>query len=161
MNRRGLLGGLLATLAAPAIIRTPGLLMPVSTLALPVYGPSGVLTLAMIAREFNRRLQCRVPSEVNRGRKQTAVSFDVSRFDLQLSLGEFSERFLVPAAENVAKCVGDGALAIGEMRMIPWGYYIDGPKLRPDEHRGVIVNAISGYSVGLDRQQVRLDVMHS
>ncbi len=29
MNRRGLLGGMLAGLAAPAIIRTPGLLMPV------------------------------------------------------------------------------------------------------------------------------------
>jgi hypothetical protein len=29
MNRRGFLGGLLATLAAPAIIRTSGLLMPV------------------------------------------------------------------------------------------------------------------------------------
>lgn len=28
MNRRGLLGGLLVALAAPAIIRTPGLLMP-------------------------------------------------------------------------------------------------------------------------------------
>lgn len=29
MNRRGFLGGLLTALAAPAIIRTPGLLMPV------------------------------------------------------------------------------------------------------------------------------------
>ena len=29
MNRRGFIGGLIATLAAPAIIRTPGLLMPV------------------------------------------------------------------------------------------------------------------------------------
>jgi hypothetical protein len=29
MNRRGFLGGLLVSLAAPAIIRTPGLLMPV------------------------------------------------------------------------------------------------------------------------------------
>ena len=29
MNRRALFGGLLATLAAPAVIRTPGLLMPV------------------------------------------------------------------------------------------------------------------------------------
>ena len=28
-SRRTLLGGMLATLAAPAIIRTPGLLMPV------------------------------------------------------------------------------------------------------------------------------------
>lgn len=29
MNRRGFLGGLIAALSAPAIIRTPGLLMPV------------------------------------------------------------------------------------------------------------------------------------
>lgn len=31
MNRRGFLGGLLAAVAAPAVITTPGLLMPVST----------------------------------------------------------------------------------------------------------------------------------
>jgi hypothetical protein len=31
LSRRGLLGGLGLTLAAPAIIRTPGLLMPVRT----------------------------------------------------------------------------------------------------------------------------------
>lgn len=29
MNRRGFLGGMLVGLAAPAIIRTPGLLMPI------------------------------------------------------------------------------------------------------------------------------------
>lgn len=32
MNRRGLLGGLIAALATPAIIRTPGLLMAVKPL---------------------------------------------------------------------------------------------------------------------------------
>jgi|SRR5580700_4923208 hypothetical protein len=32
MNRRGFLGSLLASLAAPAIIRTPGLLMPIRPL---------------------------------------------------------------------------------------------------------------------------------
>ena len=32
LSRRGLLGGMLAALAAPAIIRTPGLLMPVRPL---------------------------------------------------------------------------------------------------------------------------------
>ena len=43
-SRRTLLGGLIATLAAPAIIRTPGLLMPVR-----VVRP--VLTMDIIARE--------------------------------------------------------------------------------------------------------------
>lgn len=32
LSRRGLLGGLLAAVAAPAIIRTPGLLMPIRPL---------------------------------------------------------------------------------------------------------------------------------
>jgi hypothetical protein len=32
MNRRGFIGGLITALAAPAIIRTPGLLMPVRPL---------------------------------------------------------------------------------------------------------------------------------
>lgn len=31
MNRRGFLGGLITSLAAPAIIRTPGLLMPIKS----------------------------------------------------------------------------------------------------------------------------------
>ena len=50
MNRRSLIGGLLATLAAPAIIRTPGLLMPVR-----VVRPT-MMTLAdwvMVTREMD------------------------------------------------------------------------------------------------------------
>lgn len=35
LNRRGFLGGLVAALAAPTIIRTPGLLMPVKRAVLP------------------------------------------------------------------------------------------------------------------------------
>lgn len=36
MNRRGFLGGLLAAAVAPAIIRTPGLIMPIKPALVPV-----------------------------------------------------------------------------------------------------------------------------
>ena len=46
-SRRTLLGGLLATLAAPVIIRTPGLLMPVRT-------RRPILTMNEVMREAMR-----------------------------------------------------------------------------------------------------------
>ncbi len=42
MNRRGFLTGMLALGAAPAIITTPGLLMPVRAIALPFNDGSGL-----------------------------------------------------------------------------------------------------------------------
>lgn len=67
MNRRGLLTGLLATLAAPAIIRTPGLLMSVRAFRFsvddslmleysgfePIYGRSPAMGAMDSYREFN------------------------------------------------------------------------------------------------------------
>jgi hypothetical protein len=48
MNRRGFLGGLIAALAAPAVIRTPGLLMPIKQ---PVFIPlkSGLVSYGELA----------------------------------------------------------------------------------------------------------------
>lgn len=42
LSRRGLLGGLLVALAAPAIIRTPGLLMPVTPRRIPFVMGEGI-----------------------------------------------------------------------------------------------------------------------
>jgi hypothetical protein len=52
--RRGFLGGLLAALAAPAIIRTPGLLMPVKALPESVQytGFYSSLPTGMVTREL-------------------------------------------------------------------------------------------------------------
>lgn len=49
LARRGLLAGLLF---APAIIRTPGLLMPVKPLVLPRAAFNGLMTPEMIGREM-------------------------------------------------------------------------------------------------------------
>jgi hypothetical protein len=58
LDRRGFLRGLIGALAAPAIIRTPGLLMPVKPLLeVPVFEPvtaSSLLTINMITREAVR-----------------------------------------------------------------------------------------------------------
>lgn len=48
LQRRGLLAGLGALLAAPAIIRTPGLLMPVRV---PIVSAKPLLTINMITQE--------------------------------------------------------------------------------------------------------------
>ncbi len=57
LNRRTFLTGALAALAAPAIIRTPGLLMPVRPLRLAAVQPiepalNGVITPAMISEHM-------------------------------------------------------------------------------------------------------------
>lgn len=59
MNRRGFLTGILSALAMPAIIRTPGLLMPVKqpillTPEMLVEPPSELPTIDMITREAIR-----------------------------------------------------------------------------------------------------------
>lgn len=46
LKRRTLFGGMLAALAAPAIIRTPGLLMPVKPIPLPAMSWAGEITIA-------------------------------------------------------------------------------------------------------------------
>jgi hypothetical protein len=53
MNRRGFLTGLTAALCAPAIIRTPGLIMPVKVLKTEQYGRS----IALMALPDLRMIQ--------------------------------------------------------------------------------------------------------
>lgn len=160
MNRRGFLGGLLA-LAAPAVITTPGLLMPVSTWALPTYGPGGVLTHEMIAREFNRKLQSRVPVSVNHGQNVSGVSFQFTRRDLELCMEEFAERYLAPAAASTAGSIGDGSLSVGMLLMPPWGNSHLSVNDGVGEHRGVMARALSHYDAACDGTMMRLDVLHS
>lgn len=56
MNRRGFLGGLFA-LAAPAVIRMPGLLMPIRPIIMPPMRINGLLTPSMITHEALRLLE--------------------------------------------------------------------------------------------------------
>lgn len=157
MNRRGFLGGLLA-LAAPAVITTPGLLMPVSTWALSTYGPGGMLTTSMIVREFNRRLQNRVPAKINRGSEQSCVDFNVGAADMCLSLEAFAERFIDPATANLADHIlnNGGALSVG-MELMP----VPGWDMSTDNRSGVFARAAHGYDIWNDRSVMRLDVPHS
>lgn len=157
MNRRGFIGGLLSALAAPAVVRS-GLLMPVSTFALPIYGPGGVLTPMMIAAEFNQRLQSRVSAAVNRGVRQSHVDFTAGATDLRMSLQEFGERFLAPSVAALADCIGQGELSVG---MMPIPAFIPMVDCGLNERRGVFARAVHAYDVWNDAMTMRLDVMHS
>jgi hypothetical protein len=70
LSRRGLLGGLVAALAAPAIIRTPGLLMPVKRIMLPnewvdvPFSGTGYSELGVIIRETARLIPLRSTASV-------------------------------------------------------------------------------------------------
>lgn len=160
MNRRGFLGGMLAALAAPAIIRTPGLLMPVSIFALPVYGPGGVLTDDMIAAECNRRLQRLVPAAVNRGVEQTGISFTVPHSHFRLSVDAFAERHLDPVVHHLAQVIGPGALSVGMQMSCPWGVDV-----ATNNRNGVFARLLRARDfypgVPSGHHQLRLDVMHT
>lgn len=159
MNRRGFLGGLLA-LAAPAVITTPGLLMPVSTFALPTYGRGGILTPDMIGREFSRILQGMVTRKVIPGtedHKQTGVSFPLNSHDLTLSMEDFAKRHLLPAAAMACENVGDGSLSIGRIMEMP-EHLITGAMV---ERNGVFARAVIAYDIFEDTTKMRLDVLHT
>lgn len=161
MNRRGFLGGLIAAIVAPAVITTPGLLMPISTLALPTYGPDGVLTPAMIAAEFNRRLQNQVPLTIIPGtewHEQANVDMNVSRQDLRLSLEDFTDRYLAPAAQVMANHINHrgGALSVGRIIGMPYACLA-----AIDDRNGVCARMVYAHDIFSDRMMMRLDVLHS
>ena len=165
MNRRGFLGGLLAVIAAPAVITTPGLLMPVSTLALPTYGPGGMLTPEMIAADFNRRLRSELPvkfapiSKVSGMPlyKQSGVNFEMPVQHLTLSLEEFGERYLAPAVGAIRLTVGNGRLAQGaQFVLMP---NVDFQAIH--DAGGVSSRILRNYNLWDDRVETRLDVLHS
>ena len=160
MNRRGFVTGFLAALAAPAVITTPGLLMPVSTLAFPTYGPGGVLTPEMIAGEFSRILQGTLTRTVIPGtenHKQSAATFEVGAADFKLSLEQFRERYLTVAAARTVDTIGDGALCIGRIMQLPNGIDVAAQV----ERNGVFARAVYAYDIWDDAMKMRLDVLHS
>jgi hypothetical protein len=160
MERRGFLGGVMATLAAPAVIR-PGLLMPVSTLAFPIYGPGGFLTHSMIAREFNRRLQGMVRSGLvgNTASGQSSVDVTITAYDMTCSIEDFALRYIDPAARSIAAHLNakGSKLSIGQILPIPHG--IEAGAV--DDRNGVIARAITAYDLFTDTQRLRFDVRHS
>jgi hypothetical protein len=158
MRRRSFLGGLFA---APAVITTPGLLMPVSTLALPTHGPKGIITPEMIAREFNRRLQAMVGTGFvsSDAIQQGTVDLKIPPKQLMLSMEQFSGRYIAPAAEMIASTVNKrgGTLAIGAELSVPHG--IDNYAF--SDRNGIQTRVLSVYSIGYDAQMLCFDVRHS
>lgn len=158
MNRRGFLGGLLAAIAAPAVITTPGLLMPVSTLALPTYGPGGgLLTPEMISAEFNRQMRSQVASGFTNSSKQSFVEICFTSQELTLSLEEYSDRYLRPAAAQLKKTIGRGRLALGATLSPANGVDFQGLHTVS----GVSTRMVRTYDIWNDRYPMRLDVLHS
>jgi hypothetical protein len=160
MDRRGFVGSLIGALAAPALIR-PGLLMRVSTLALPTYGPGGLLTMGMIAAEFNRRLQRAVPSEISHANSLSRVEFNFDKRDLTLSLEDYGERYLAPAAAGIGADLNEqgAALSIGVQFPPVWG--VDNCAV--NDRGGVSARAMTWDRpyIGKDRVVMTLDVLHS
>lgn len=162
MNRRGFLTGSLAVVAAPAVITTPGLLMPVSTLALPTYGPGGILTPSMIAREFNRRLQRMVGAVVIPGtewHEQAGVDMKVADAEFALSLEDFSARYIAPAAASIASHIDHrgGKLSIGREMHHAAGAL--GSAV--DDRNGVFARVIHYDDIFNQHKALRLEVLHS
>lgn len=159
LKRRGLLAGLFA----PVVITTPGLLMPVSTLAFPTYGPNGgLLTHSMIAREFNRRLQAMVRAGFVPGGsplQQSNVDMEISTMQLTLSMEMFSKRYIEPAASIIARQISEngGNLAIGAALPEPPG----ADYCAFSEKNGVMTRVVSAYDISIDARMLRFDVLHS
>lgn len=161
MNRRGFLGGLIAAIAAPAVITTPGLLMPVSTLAFPTYGPgNGMLTPEMIAAEFNRKMRSRVPSGFASTVVQSHVDVHFPSQDMLLSLEEFSDRYIAPSVAALTQTIGAGRLAlghtIGHLQNAKFAYFS-----AVHSAAGVSTRAVRAYDIWTDSMPMRMDVLHS
>jgi hypothetical protein len=54
LSRRTMFAGLAATIAAPAIIRTPGLLMPIKAYPAELYGIGPAMTATEVLQRVNR-----------------------------------------------------------------------------------------------------------
>jgi hypothetical protein len=163
LRRRGLLAGLAGLFVAPAVITTPGLLMPVSVKAFPTYGPNGgKLTLDMIAEYFNRSIRAYREIEAQfGGNEQSNVDMLFDCRDLTLSLQDFAGRYIHPATTALVNHIErrGGRLAKGASIEMPRTF--SGVEAVLANMGGVEVRAIRGYDIGTDSLRLRLDVRHS
>jgi hypothetical protein len=153
LSRRGLLGGLLATpLARPAIIRLPGLLMPLG--ACDTFRPNGLVCIEQIAREANRLFRAMHYGDSDHNALlwspayQSCCDTDCMTAERSMSIQQFSSRLLAPMVRSLVE-------------------HIDGAKLvaPPPVPRGVLEAAVSGpvrvltaYCIHSDSIRLRLDV---
>lgn len=155
ITRRGLIG-IFAAACAPALIRTPGLLMPIRNIE--TFGPSGLLTPKMIANEMARQLTLRGVGPISGtlavdGATQSLVSFVDNPLDLAKSLEQYVEAYLRPAAAGLARVVGK----TGQAPLEPSG--VEDTAI--GECCGVAVRYVRAYDINEDSMRSRFDVMHS
>ena len=159
LRRRGLLAGLFVD---PAIITTPGLLMPVSVKAFPTYGRDGLLTLDMIAEYFNRSIRAYREVEAQfGGNEQSNVDMLFDCRDLRLSLGDFADRYIHPATAALVNHIERRGGRLAKGASIEKPQTVNGLEAALANMGGVEVRALRGYDIGTDSLRLRLDVRHS
>lgn len=152
MRRRGFLRGLLA---APVVITTPGLLMPVVAHPL-IWGPNGILTVEMIGRETARLLARSCSGALIAPRNQASVDLQYSTQDLTLPLQKFSERYCAPAAAALQKAIGLRRIALNVSFPLPPGI----PLVSRSNYKGTEVRFICDYDPWNDVMRHRFDVLY-
>jgi hypothetical protein len=170
-TRRGLLGGLVTLLAAPAIIKIEAL-MPISRYGLPTYGPNGFLTMPMITKEMAWVLAFMdtAAEETRAVTGQLSVesmmkqheALDHSHFvhtclksvDRLLSLEDYSERVLKPQAAMLKERLAGGRIAEDHPPVPVYGVY----EAAGATVRGVGVRGVTAYNVITDSLVTRFDV---
>ncbi len=145
-SRRGFLGLLAAAAVAPAIIRTPGLLMPIKPSLVPARVT--ILTPAMIAKEFARQLW-------NNGSR--SITDPVLKADLIQSHVDMID---APTSENIriaASIMSSRAKTIALAPMLPVGALA----AAYETYEGVSVRYLADYNVREDMIVHRFDVLHT
>ena len=154
LSRRGVLGGLAGLLAVPAIIRTPGLLMPVKQ---PVVLSSGPITAEMIAREASWMLGSPLGQTPFYGFApitQSYVNFDTNEKDLALSMEDFSRRILRPVIGALQQHMGqNNAKIVASNLELPKGV-VDAAMVNN-------VRVVVAYCLSMDKVSTQIDVLHT
>ena len=153
MNRRGFLRGLLA---APVVITTPGLLMPVVAPRPLIWGPNKILTHEMIGQETARLLARSCSGALIAPQNQASVDLQFSAQDLTLPLQEFSEKYCAPAAAVLQKAIGPGRIALNVSPPLPKGIDL----AATGNHKGTEVRFVSDYDIWNDIMRHRFDVLY-
>ena len=156
-SRRGFLFGLGALVAAPAIVKFENL-MPIQVLE--TWGPNGLLTIQMITREFAKLMALQTvgsPLFAIRGAKQSHVDMNFSTFERTLSLQQFSDRILKPAANSLARYVGNDKISSASLEL-PQGVSEATNEVLPQA--GIAVRGLTDYHIGTNSLLTRFDITH-
>lgn len=153
---------ILGALFTPFVIRTPGLLMPVSSrlCPTPIYGPNGVLTLEMITKEALRLLDLNLRKE--RGRKDTerlrqhCVTFSASSEQfLKGSLQDFSNSVLEPAMTRLATLTDQQSISDVPLSIPNYSHVLGAQARLPGR---AAMRGVSGYDINIDALVYSFDI---